>query len=233
MEDEHQETGEGSETIISKKKRKRSTLRSPHWKDFPPIYVFEGDPPTEVRKAKCKHCGFLVATNLSYHGTNGLKNHTETCVNKHLELEKQPGLSFQTSSTGDGGAYIPWRFDQVDTRLAFAEILMIDDQPFKYVERVGFKHFMSRACPMFIFPCRKTVRTDCVKLFLERKESLKTFFKYKGMGRVSITTDCWTSLRNVNYIAITAHFISRNWQLHKRIICFRKITSHKGEDIAN
>ncbi|CAN1229322.1 Putative AC transposase [Linum perenne] len=112
-------------------------------------------------------------------------------------------------------------------------MLMMDDEPFKYVERAGFKHFMSRACPMFVFPCRKTVKTDCVKLFLEMKESLKTFFKSKGMGRVSITTDCWTSLRNINYIAITAHFISRNWQLHKRIICFRKITSHKGEDIAN
>ncbi|CAN1185495.1 Putative AC transposase [Linum perenne] len=105
--------------------------------------------------------------------------------------------------------------------------------PFKYVERAGFKHFMSRACPMFVFPCRKTMRTDCVKLFLERKESLKSFFESKGMGRVSITTDCWTSPRNVNYIAMIAHLISRNWQLHKRIICFRKITSHKGEDIVN
>ncbi|CAN1340768.1 hypothetical protein LINPERPRIM_LOCUS38962 [Linum perenne] len=177
MEDEHQETAEGSETIISKKKRKNFALRSPYWKDFLPIYVFEGDPPTEVRKAKCKYCGFLVASNSSFHGINGLKNHTKTCVKKHLELEKQPGLSYQTSSTSDGGAYIPWRFDQVDTRLAFAEMLMIDDQPFKYVERAGFKHFMSRACPMFVFPYRKTMRTNCVKLFFRKEGKSEVIFR--------------------------------------------------------
>ncbi|CAN1347900.1 Putative AC transposase [Linum perenne] len=86
---------------------------------------------------------------------------------------------------------------------------------------------------MFDIPGRKTIRTDCVKIFLERKDSLKSFFNSKGSGTISITTDCWTSLRNHNFICVTAHFIGRNWQLHKKIINFKKITSHKGEDIAD
>ncbi|CAN1136626.1 Putative AC transposase [Linum perenne] len=112
-------------------------------------------------------------------------------------------------------------------------MIILDELPFIFVEKVGFVRFMRRCCPMFDIPGRKTIRTDCVKIFLERKDSLKSFFNSKGSGTISITTDCWTSLRNHNFICVTAHFIGRNWQLHKKIINFKKITSHKGEDIAD
>ncbi|CAN1347844.1 Putative AC transposase [Linum perenne] len=91
---------------------------------------------------------------------------------------------------------------------------------------------MKKCCPMFRIPGRRAIRDDCARLFLERKDSLKTLFSTKGMGRISVTTDCWTNLRNQNFICVTAHFIGRNWQLHKKIIAFRQITSHKGEDVA-
>ncbi|CAN0905680.1 Putative AC9 transposase [Linum grandiflorum] len=112
-------------------------------------------------------------------------------------------------------------------------MIMLDEKSFRCCEREGFLHFMSRVCPMFKIPYSKIVRKDCAKLFIERKDSLKSFFKSKGIGQVSITTDCWTSLKNDNYITITTYFISRSWQLHKRIICFKNITSHTREDIAN
>ena len=50
--------------------------------------------------------------------------------------------------------------------------------------------------------------------------------------RVSITIDTWTSVQNINYIVVIAHFMDSEWKLHKRIINFKKITAgHKGEDI--
>ncbi|CAN1145102.1 Putative AC transposase [Linum perenne] len=112
-------------------------------------------------------------------------------------------------------------------------MIILDELPFIFVEKVEFVRFMKRCCPMFDIPGRKTIRTDCVKIFLERKDSLKSFFNSKGSGTISITTDCWTSLRNHSFICLTAHFIGRNWQLHKKIINFKKITSHKGEDVAD
>ncbi|CAN1242530.1 Putative AC9 transposase [Linum perenne] len=112
-------------------------------------------------------------------------------------------------------------------------MIILDELPFIFVEKVGLVRFMKRCCPMFDIPGRKTIRTDCVKIFLERKDSLKSFFNSKGSGTISITTDCWTSLRNHSFICLTAHFIGRNWQLHKKIINFKKITSHKGEDVAD
>ncbi|CAN1278772.1 Zinc finger BED domain-containing protein RICESLEEPER 2 [Linum perenne] len=70
-------------------------------------------------------------------------------------------------------------------------------------------------CPDFRIPCRKTIRTECFKIFLLSKARLKEFFKTSCAGRVSITTDTWTSVQNLNYM----------------IINFTKITSHKGDDI--
>ncbi|CAN1299518.1 Zinc finger BED domain-containing protein RICESLEEPER 2 [Linum perenne] len=70
-------------------------------------------------------------------------------------------------------------------------------------------------CPDFRIPCRKTIRSECFKIFLLSKARLKEFFKNSCASRVSITTDTWT----------------RDWKLHKKIINFSKITSHKGDDI--
>lgn len=112
-------------------------------------------------------------------------------------------------------------------------MIILDELPFRFVEHEGFKMFVACACPMFMIPCRKTIREDCVRLFLERKESLKSAFMSKGMGRVSITTDCLTAVNNTNFICVTAYFVSKSWRLHKKIIAFRKILSHKGDDIGD
>ena len=50
--------------------------------------------------------------------------------------------------------------------------------------------------------------------------------------RVCLTTDTWTSIQKINYMCLTTHFIDRNWILHKRIINFCPISSHKGVDMA-
>ena len=53
----------------------------------------------------------------------------------------------------------------------------------------------------------------------------------KSNQRICLTTDSWTSLQNVSYMCFTAHFIDKDWKLHKRILSFCVISSHKGEAI--
>ena len=36
----------------------------------------------------------------------------------------------------------------------------------------------------------------------------------------------------INYMCLTTHFIDSEWKLHKKIINFCPISSHKGTDIA-
>ncbi|CAN1279218.1 Zinc finger BED domain-containing protein RICESLEEPER 2 [Linum perenne] len=107
-------------------------------------------------------------------------------------------------------------------------MIIKDELLFIFVEKEGFVEMMQEASPSFKMSCRKSIRADCLKLFIEGKEELKSFFTAKCGGKVSITTDCWTSVQNFNYICITAHFVGINWKLHKKIINFRRIYSHKG-----
>ncbi|KAH0652536.1 hypothetical protein KY289_030214 [Solanum tuberosum] len=39
------------------------------------------------------------------------------------------------------------------------------------------------------------------------------------------------SVQRINYMCLAAHFIDRDWVLHKRILNFCPITSHKGEHL--
>ncbi|CAN0881691.1 Putative AC transposase [Linum grandiflorum] len=158
-----------------------------------------------------------------------MNRHTINCQKRKEVLDGQMRLNFQP---GGGLETITWKYDPIKLRLKIAQMIVLDELPFSFVEKEGFNGVMKEASPLFKMPSRKTIRADCLRLFLDGKESLKMFFKSKCVGRVSITTDCWTSVQNFNYICITAHFVGVDWKLYKKIINFRRIFSHKGADIA-
>ena len=39
-------------------------------------------------------------------------------------------------------------------------------------------------------------------------------------GRISLTSDLWTSIITDGYMCLTAHFLDKNWVLHKRVLNF-------------
>jgi hypothetical protein len=39
-------------------------------------------------------------------------------------------------------------------------------------------------------------------------------------GRISLTSDLWTSIITDGYICLNAHFLDKNWVLHKRVLNF-------------
>ena len=71
---------------------------------------------------------------------------------------------------------------------------------------------------------------DCLQLYMMEKEKLKYMF-VSSSQRVCLTTDTWTSIQNLTYMSLTAHFIDKDWKLHKRIINFLKVPNHKGVTI--
>uniref|UniRef100_A0A9I9E6V3 HAT C-terminal dimerisation domain-containing protein n=1 Tax=Cucumis melo TaxID=3656 RepID=A0A9I9E6V3_CUCME len=62
------------------------------------------------------------------------------------------------------------------------------------------------------------------------EKKLKNALTRSGQ-RVCLTTDTWTSVQNINYLVITAHFIDDDWNLHKRILNFCQVANHKGDTI--
>ena len=85
---------------------------------------------------------------------------------------------------------------------------------------------------MFHIPSRFTIARDCFSLFVEEKNKLRALLASECQ-RVSLTTDTWTSIQNVSYLCLTTHFIDSNWNVHKRILNFSIVKSHKGINISN
>ena len=56
-------------------------------------------------------------------------------------------------------------------------------------------------------------------------------FLEKSTQRISLTTNTSTSIQNINYMCLIAHFIDDDWQCHKRILNFHQVPNHKGETI--
>ncbi|WCJ28874.1 Zinc finger BED domain-containing protein RICESLEEPER 2 [Euphorbia peplus] len=110
-------------------------------------------------------------------------------------------------------------------RVKLARMIIIDELPFSIVEYEGFIDYSYALQPRFIIPSHTTVARDCLKLFADEKEKLKRLLTGQ---RVCLTTDTWTSIQNLNYLCLTAHWIDSNWKLHKKILSFCPVANHKG-----
>ncbi|PWA44281.1 hypothetical protein CTI12_AA516950 [Artemisia annua] len=84
-----------------------------------------------------------------------------------------------------------------------------------------------------VLPSIHKLSRDVSNYYLDERSKLATYLA-KPTTTVHLTTDTWTSsCKKTNYMVFTAHFIDDEWNMHKRIINFRPISSHKSVDISN
>ncbi|KZV20995.1 hypothetical protein F511_37959 [Dorcoceras hygrometricum] len=178
----------------------------------------------------CKYCKVDIPT--VHASTSGLKNHlVKRCKSSPLyggsnENESQAVLTNETM--GQGNALVPHIFSQKKCELKLTRYVVIDEVSFRAVEGNGFVGLLHELQPRFRIPDRKKIAGFVYDIFLEEKAKIRSVI---GEQRVSITTDTWTSIQNINYMVITAHFLDGDWKPHKKIINFTKLTSHNGEEI--
>ncbi|KAL5815936.1 hypothetical protein ACOSQ3_024314 [Xanthoceras sorbifolium] len=144
----------------------------------------------------------------------------------------QKNLVRQTTMDGYGvtGSVSTYSFSKEECRRALTEMIIINELPFRFVENRGFWKFCSLLCPTFEVPSRRTIVRDLYKLYIDEKAILKKVLR-ESKVRVSLTTDTWTLIQNINYIVVTAHFINSDWQLQKWILSFTQIGDHRGDSI--
>lgn len=71
-----------------------------------------------------------------------------------------------------------------------------------------------------------------MKLHASEKKALKDVLK--GVSRVSLTSDLWTSNQTIGYMCLTCHFLDSEWTLQKRILNFTTLPPpHTGLVIAD
>ncbi|KAL5743189.1 hypothetical protein ACOSP7_029921 [Xanthoceras sorbifolium] len=161
------------------------------------------------KRSKCNYCGTTYSCAAgSGSGTTQID-------------PTQKNLMMQTTMDGYGvtGSVNTYSFNKEECRRALAEMIIIDELPFRFVENRGFRRFCSLLCPTFEVPSRRTIVRDLYKLYIDEKAILKKMLR-ESKVRVSLTTDTWTSIKNINYMIVTAHFIDSDWQLQKRILSF-------------
>ncbi|CAN1294021.1 Zinc finger BED domain-containing protein RICESLEEPER 2 [Linum perenne] len=158
------------------------------------------------KKAECTICKKVLVADPKKNGTSSCTYHAIACQRK---------LKAKFSIDQNEGQQATLSFQPSSSRVSYDKPWVFNQRlPFHFVEHDGFRRFMIIYCPKFRIPCRKTIRSEdfCA-------------------SRVSITIDTWTSVQNLNYMCITTHYVGKDWKLHKKIINFTKITSHKGDDI--
>ena len=193
-------------------------------------------------KAICVWCGKSYQA-LSSQGTSALWKHLRIVCKKfpykkdlvdafNKSNKSQKILNFQNASGSESSKLTCWNFDQEATRNALVRMIIKDELPFRFVEGDGFKEFVQLGVPQFKIPSRYTIARDCFSLYVEEKKKLRALLTSQCQ-RVSLTTDTWTSIQNMSYLCLTAHFIDSQWNMHKRILNFCVIKSHKGINIGN
>ena len=189
----------------------------------------------ESQRAKCRYCpkGPLgdYACDSRSNGNSGMLRHLKfNCKfypgRKVKVVEKNQPVFSSDKSKGNTMKMVAYNPDVV--MQACVEMVVVDELPFRFVEKQGFRHFCHVAVPLFKVPCRKTLVKNFLSLYDKTKKKLISDIK---CHRVCLTTDTWTSVQNMNYMVLTAHFIDDKWEMHKRIINFCIISSHSGNSI--
>ncbi|KAB2611168.1 hypothetical protein D8674_019200 [Pyrus ussuriensis x Pyrus communis] len=73
--------------------------------------------------------------------------------------------------------------------------------------------------PDIKLPCRNTIKACVLRMFKNEKQRLHNLLA-SVEGRICLTSDLWTSQCTDGYLALTAHFVDKDWKLHKRILSF-------------
>ncbi|KAG5575940.1 hypothetical protein H5410_056074 [Solanum commersonii] len=102
----------------------------------------------------------------------------ESQVNKGRKKRSRAWDHFSRKTDSDGSEKgVCNYYKREECRKALCRMVIIDELPFRFAEKEGFKQFMKVAKPCFHIPSRTTVTRDCFDLFDEDKYKLMDVFK--------------------------------------------------------
>ena len=93
--------------------------------------------------------------------------------------------------------------------------------PFRCVENSFFKQFIEQLNPNFKLPSRQKIANLSTFYYNDKKKKLVR--KLEKSSSITLTTDCWTSVQNFSYIAMTAHFLDKYLNLQAYCLSVKNI----------
>ncbi|XP_056859979.1 zinc finger BED domain-containing protein RICESLEEPER 2-like [Raphanus sativus] len=215
-EEELDEEEELNEEEIEMDNRQRSDV----WPDFTVVHK-----PNGTMKAQCKHCRNEYAWHSHSHGTSGLRRHRFRCKVYQRKNRNQQKINFE-------GKLHSGKYDHTVFRKMVAKTIVQHDLPYSYVEYEKVRETWTYLNPDVQTICRNTARADVYRLYESERDALRRDLATLP-GRVSLTSDLWTSIKREGYMCVTAHYIDRNWKLNSKIITFCALAPpHTGMNVA-
>jgi hypothetical protein len=178
---------------------KKSKTYSDTWR-----YFNTQDPqyPAKVVCQKCKHT-YSKST-----GISTLKEHLKKVHGIIIDKIKktQTKLNFPRVD--------PWPKEEMLVRdQALVEWVTVDLQPFSVVTNVQFINLVNTLDPRYHLPGKTNIKEKVVDNFDKMRKNIKLDID-KIPGKVSLTSDMWTStLNNNSFLGLTIHFIDQEWKM--------------------
>lgn len=112
------------------------------------------------------------------------------------------------------------------------EMIAVDNQPFSIVNDMGFKHLIAKAVPKYKMPSENYFKeTVLPNIYEQCKGTLQKIIEARS-GKISFTTDIWTSNSNKAFISLTGHWISNGTRCSYVLNTKGFPGTHSGETIA-
>ena len=156
--------------------------------------------------AKCNLCDETVSA----------KGGNTSTIKRHLiSIHKIDVDKMETSSPSIKGFLTPTkttltmvRSAEIDRRIA--AFIARDCRPISTVDGEGFCELINFMEPDYTVKSRATTTTQIKRMYDNGVTKLKDLLSQAE--HVAFTTDLWTSVQNIAYMCVTAHYITRDWQ---------------------
>ncbi|KAL4568366.1 hypothetical protein LXL04_023976 [Taraxacum kok-saghyz] len=145
-----------------------------------------------------------------------------------MRRDKNDVAQMLFSKSGGGMSIKSMVFKPEKFRELVSQAIIKHNLPFMFVEYEGIRDIFQYLYENVITISRNTAKSDVTNLFKREKVRLKTLLE-SLLGRVSLTSDLWTSINTDGFLCVTCHFIDTEWKLQKRILNFQHMPPpHNG-----
>lgn len=191
--------------------------------------TFVGEHESEI-KVQCKYCDGT----LHYDGsTSSMMKHLRS-QHKNLQLQdvdiENAGPSGSSLSTPKrqkltdmgittGRPCNNTRKGQITDKLV--SVIIENNLPIHFSESESFREFMKFVEPNYKCPCAETIRNITESKFNNVQNEIRK--EMESVRYVAITTDAWTSISNDAFLAVTASYFNKNWELRTPVLATVKL----------
>nr|XP_012572896.1 zinc finger BED domain-containing protein RICESLEEPER 1-like [Cicer arietinum] len=159
----------------------------------------------------CNHCSKKLKCD---NGTSSMIQHSKGCKkNPNSEFNKRKRTLDAMNVEGHiiSSPSVP-RFDQEKLRYLLVKMFIGMELPFRQVEHPNFQEFVSGLNPKF-----NLISRDTWLLWEVERLKLKNYMS-QHCQKVCLTANTWTSIQNLSYMYVTAHFVDNNWNLQNKAL---------------